>query len=222
MKNFFVKMFKFLGLPFLVLILLVLFEVPQYIIEIMISIWLAFIYLFVLIFLFIKFSPKRIKKFKGSIYDWMEELNDQDENLTTQLKQMNIRYKTIESLLAIKRVVMNTTAGDLEKLKLYKAFYQLSLKESIEDIYYKIIIGLISSASIFVIRDQLVKIEENGYSHLFFIILLIVFSILAFVGVINENKKRVGLLIEIIDICIEEIEEKKKRKHVNLDGEEEF
>ena len=213
MKKFMKFAINFIVIPFAVLFFLTILGVPQKIIEALISILMAFLYGIALVVMFNFLSSKRINKFKGSMYEWMEDLTDSDENLTYQLKRMDIRYKTIDNLMAIKKIMLNATNNNLEKIKLYKAFYSLSLKESTEELYYKIIIGLISSAGVFIIRDQMSKLEDNNFSNLFFIGLLIIFSILAFVGAINDNKKRTGLIIEILEICIEEIEENEKKKN---------
>lgn len=210
-----IKLIKILGLlfivPSVVIILLMMLKVSTVITEMFISLWMGLLYFLTLIKLF-NFHNSRKGKFKGSLYEWMEELSDTDEKLTFQLKRMTTRYKTIENLTAIKEIILKSTNSELKELKLFKAYYTLSLKESTEELYYKIIIGLISSAGVFVIRDQLSKIEGNNPSDLFFIGLMIIFTILAFVGIINENKKSSGLMIELLEICINEIEENNKKK----------
>ncbi|MDN7243974.1 hypothetical protein [Planococcus shenhongbingii] len=196
---------EFIVFPFIGLLILIWLKVPLPVMEFLVSLWMAVLYGIVLMFMFSSLTSRK-STIKGSLFGWMEELTDNDENLTFQLKRVDIRYKTIDNLLAIKETILKATDGNLERLKLYKAFYSLSLKESTEELYYKIIIGLISSVGVFVLRDQVSKVEENKLTDLIFIGLIIVFSILAFVGAINENKKRIGLVIEILEICIEEIE----------------
>lgn len=203
---------KFILLPFIILLLLYFLKIPPLIIEWLISFWMAIVYAMLLSIIFNYGLSKKIN-FRGSLYKWMDELNDRDEELTLKFKSKKPRYKTIDNLLEIKNDFLTATESSLEKLRLYKAFYVLSLKESTEELYYKIMIGFITSLGVVIIRYKLPELDEAELPNTVFIGLIIIFSILAFVSAINNNKKRTGLIIELLGVCIEEIEEKVKREN---------
>jgi|GEM_PF-4153954 len=140
----------------------------------------------------------------------MEELNDNDKSLTQQLNQMNTRYKTIDNLMAIKQIILKNTQYDLKKLKMYKAYYSISLKETVEEVYFKIVMGLLVSVALFLLKSELSQKVDLNYSNAVFIGLIFIFTILAIVGVIMENKKRTSLIVEILEVCIDEIEDEEK------------
>lgn len=169
------------------------------------------IFLFTL-FIFMIFSKGREKKQpkKESLFQWMEELPDFDDHLMSITKVRKAKYKTIDNLKVVKRLIMSLTKRNKETLKLYKAFYSHQSKESSDELYLKTVLVIVPTITLYFIRDYLPKLINENDNILLLIVVFLFITIAAITDRLNHNKKRIGLLIELIDICIEEIEEKKK------------
>lgn len=173
----------------------------------------AFIIFLFTLFIFMIFSEGREKKEpkKKSLFQWMEELPDFDNHLMSVLKGRNAKSKTIDNLKVAKRLIMSLTKKNKETLKLYKAFYANQSKESSDELYLKTILVIIPTITLYFIRDYLPGLVNGNDNILLLIVVFLFITIAAITDRLNHNKKRIGLLIELIKICIEEIEEKEKK-----------
>lgn len=183
---------------------------PKWLVNICATIAIVYMYCALLSLLLINSSKKSKYNKKTSLYEWMDQLTDYDEKLTYQLQKNANKYQTIDNLTSIKLTLMNLTSRNIETLKLYKAYYNQVAKENAEELYFKAALALLSSVAVFSLRDLLAKISLTETHSGFIFILLLFITIAFFSEKLSHNKKRVGLMIEIIDICIEEIEVKDK------------
>ena len=146
------------------------------------------------------------------IYDWMDDPDNDYEHLLTILKSSPAAYKTIDNLKSIKKIIFKQANGEIESLKLYKAFYNQVSKETMEELYFKTALVISSSLAVFVLRDYVSGIGTGSKTVGFVIFFAFLINVAFISQKIVGNKKRIGLLTEILDICIEEIEEKDKEK----------
>jgi hypothetical protein len=205
-----IKIFKFiffaLIVPAIGLWIVIALGSPKWLVNTCATVAIVYMYSSLLFLLLISSSQKGKYNKKTSLYEWMDQLTDYDEKLTYQLQKNANKYQTIDNLTSIKATLMNLTSRN----KLYKAYYNQVAKENAEELYFKAALALLSSVAVFSLRDLLAKISLTE-THSGFIFMLLIFITIAFFSEkLSHNKKRVGLLIEIIDICIEEIEVKDK------------
>lgn len=146
----------------------------------------------------------------------MGELYDSDENLLYQLRAYKVNYKTIDNLNSLKEMILKSSKSDISTLKLYKAFYSNAGKETTNELYFKFFIGLIISFGALKLRDYSSKIKIEGMDDMLFTISVIAITILAVIDTLNQNKKRIELLNDVIDVCIDELEEEEKRKEWSI------
>lgn len=159
------------------------------------------------------FSEGEKKKYskKDSLYQWIEELTDYDNQLLSILKVRKIKYKTIDNLRVVKRLIMSLAKRNKETLKLYKAFYSHQSKESSDELYLKTVLVIFPTITLYFIRDYLPGLINGNDNILLLIVVFLFITIAAITDRLNHNKKRIGLLIDLIEICIVEIEEKEKK-----------
>src|SRR4051794_40116639 len=96
---------------------------PKWVVNTLGTLTVAYVYSTLLFLLLINGTKKRKYDKKASLYEWMDELIDYDENLTYLFTKNNNKYKTIDNLKSIKSTIMSLTKRNIESLKLYKAFY---------------------------------------------------------------------------------------------------
>lgn len=206
------KIFKFIFIaliaPFIVLWGVIELGLPKWVVNTFATLTVAYVYSTLLFLLLINSSKKRKYDKKASLYEWMDQLTDYDEKLTYLFTRSRNKYKTIDNLTAIKSTLMNLTSRKIEILKLYKAFYNQVAKENAEELYFKAALALLSSVAVYLLKDLLAKFSLADTYSGFLFILIIFITIAFFSEKLSYNKKRIGLIIEIIDICIEEIQEK--------------
>jgi len=211
MKSKLFKLIKFacfiLLIPLLIFLTIIELKLPKSVLSVAGTLIVVYMYIAILSILFSVNTKKRKYKKNVSLFEWMDELIDYDEKLTYFFTQIDQKYKTIDNLTLIKSRIMDTTSKNIEQLKLYRAFYNQVIKENAEELYFKAALALLSSVAIYFIKDLLAKFSgADVYSSFLF-----VFVIFITIGVISDklsdNKKRMGLILEIIDICIEELEE---------------
>lgn len=186
------------------------FSFPAIINLIIVDVFIIFLFT---LFIFIIFSKGKEKKEpkKESLFQWMEELPDFDNYLMSILKGRNAKYKTIDNLKVIKRLIMSLTKKNKETLKLYKAFYAHRSKESSDELYLKTILVIIPTITLYFIRDYLPGLVNGNDNILLLILVFLFITIAAITDRLNHNKKRIGLFIDLIEICIEEIEQEEKK-----------
>ncbi len=190
---------------------------------VIIAILVSFIFLLTLLF---PTEPSKNKYNKNtSLYYWMDDLTDYDEFLVYSLKNYNIKYSTIDNLTNIKNMIFKMTNKEKSKLKLYRIFYEQQLKENGESLYLKTILVSLIPIFTLVFRDYFFNI--NTFSIQIMLVFFLFITIAAIGMKLGSNQKRIGIIIGIIDLCIEEIEEenrkmKHKHKHKQREDGEEF
>jgi hypothetical protein len=203
-------------LPLILLISLIIFKVPTVIINIFLTIAVVYGYTVLLFMLFDinnrrgKFNPKK------SIYEWMDDPDDFNEHLVFLLKGMKNKRGSIQNMKAIKEVIQRQSYGKLEELKLYKVYYINLSKESAEELYFKSVLAVLSSIGIFIFREQIGKVTDFNIYSSFLTPLLIFVTIAVITGKLTDNKKRSGLLVDILELCIEEMEKEQKGNNDKL------
>lgn len=182
---------------------------PVIIINILISVVLCILYVSLLLFVFHTSTTKNKYRSDITLYQWMDDLTDFDEGLVYSLKKYNVEYSTINNLNNIKSMLIKLTNNNKSKLKMYRAFYKQQSKETGEELYLKTILVSLIPIGIFVFRDN---IPDQVNIFVISVLLLTVFITIAFISdKLSSNKKRTGILIELIDLCIEEIEDEENR-----------
>lgn len=183
--------------------------VPVIIINILISVVLCILYVSLLLFVFHTSTTKNKYRSDITLYQWMDDLTDFDEGLVSLFKKYNVEYSIINNLNNIKSMLIKLTNNNKAKLKMYRAFYKQQSKETGEELYLKTILVSLIPIGIFIFRDN---IPDQVNIFVVSILLLTVFITIAFISdKLSSNKKRTGILIEIIDLCIEEIEDEENR-----------
>lgn len=211
MKKF--ARFFLIGLvsPSIVTVIAVMIGLEGTALNVVISI--CFIFFFIVFMAYIYRPNSSNKKYKKMyIYDWMDDPDNDYEHLLTILKSSPAAYKTIDNLKSIKKIIFKQANGEIESLKLYKAFYNQVSKETMEELYFKTALVISSSLAVFVLRDYVSGIGTGSKTVGFVIFFAFLINVAFISQKIVGNKKRIGLLTEILDICIEEIEEKDKEK----------
>ncbi|VDG99151.1 Uncharacterised protein [Lysinibacillus sphaericus] len=149
-------------------------------------------------------SDRKTKYNKNmSLYNWLDDLNDFDENLIYLLKNTKISYGTLDNLISVKKILKKQTGSDKDTLKLYRAYYNQKSTESGEELYLKTIMIVILPALIVLPSSGILKLPPTSS-------LLLVIPIFIFVAIISiklvSNKKRHAILVDLIDLCIEDID----------------
>jgi hypothetical protein len=158
----------------------------------------------------VKSGPQKFRK-KESIYVWMDDLSNFDDRLHYLLKNQSVKYSILDNLSIIKENISKYANGNLDNLRLMKAYYLQYSKETSEELYLRTVMGVLVPLLIFFMGKNLPIFKEiTVYS--FFAVLMVVFITIAVItDRLNFNKRRLGITVEIIDICIKEIEDKKKK-----------
>lgn len=216
----FLRIIKFLvlvlGLPFGFLVIFILLGVSPIVVNVLSTMSIAYVYAALLFLLFNLGSKKRKFNKKISLYHWMDELIDYDEPLTYSLKLHRNKYKTIDNMNYIKSVILTLTKGEVETLRLYKVFYSQATKETGEELYFRSVLALFSSVTVYLLKDYISEISKVDINNGFLFVLIIFITIATITGKLSTNKKRDGLILDIIDICIEEIDKKNKTSDANM------
>jgi hypothetical protein len=197
-------------LPLLIILISILLNIPKSFINIIVTLVVTYIYIGVLALIF-NIRPKKYKRRK-SIYDWMDELPDHDEKLTHVLMKQDNKYSTIDNLKIIKKNIYKQTNSNLETLKLYRTFYRQLLKENSDDLYLKSALSFFIPFSLYILKDYQIGISEVSINSRYLSIILIFITIAFIANKLTVNQKRYGLTIEILDLCIEELEYKEKNE----------
>ncbi|SEN68542.1 hypothetical protein SAMN05192533_11769 [Mesobacillus persicus] len=219
MKSSLLNIIKFLyylvGIPGIVLFFFELFHSDTIIMTWVTTFLAIYMYWVILIWITKIEIPLNWIHKKISIYQWLDSLTNHDESLIYPLCTQKVKYTTLENLLTVKNSFIKTTHGNKGTLKLYKAYYRQLSNENSDQVYWTALMTLFSSMVILLVREYILKnsiklsiVESSDY---FLLIMLIVTTIAYMVVQIQRNKKRYGLITDILDICIEEIEEKKDK-----------
>ncbi|MGG0718697.1 hypothetical protein ABE096_14030 [Robertmurraya massiliosenegalensis] len=202
-------------LPILILIFCYAAGVRGDLYNILMLLALSYMYMVLMISLFFASSKKSKFNKKYTLYQWTDELIDYNDRLEYALKHQQLSINTLENLNNIKSILMVITNRKKESLRMYLAYYSQQLKESSEELYLKSVITFLIPISTFVLRDYIPKVEGFETYSFFFVILIIFITIAVISDKLISNKKRIGIIMEIISICIEEIEQEEKKKGEN-------
>lgn len=218
----FFKMIKVISFATVITIVLIFFSfwsnLPVIINIIIFDVFFIIFFTLILTFIFNLKIRKKEYNDKTSLYKWMDELPDRDNHLLANLNSSIASYKTLENLTRLKEIVKKRTNGNLEALKLYKVFYVQSSKEKMEDLYFKSVLLLFPTIGFYLIRDFIPESESSNGNTIFLTMVFILVTIIMISDKLSYNKRRIGLLIEIIDICIEEaLDDKGKAGGKNYD-----
>ncbi|MEH6955115.1 hypothetical protein [Neobacillus drentensis] len=219
MKSIILNIVKFIfyliGIPGLILFFFELFHSPKIIMTWVITLLAIYMYWVILIWITKIEIPLNWIHRKISIYQWLDNLTNHDESLIYLLSSQKVKYKTLENLQIVKNTFINLTRGNKETLKLYKAYYKQLSNENSDQIYWTALMTMFSSLVILVLREYVLKksfeISLVRSSDYFLLIMFIVTTVAYMVAQIQRNKKRYGIITDIIEICIEEIEEKEDK-----------
>lgn len=211
---FFKEIIKYLllvlGIPFGILIASILLGLPSIVVNILGTMSIAYVYGGLLLFILNQGGRKNKFNKRMSLYSWMDELIDYDETLTHLLKIQINKYRVIDNLNIIKSSILRITKGKIETLQLYKAYYNQISKETGEELYFKTILTLLTSVAVYLLKDYITETSNININSGFLFILIVCITVAIIVGKINNSKSRNGLIIEIIDICIDEVRQKEK------------
>lgn len=205
------------GIPFVSFMISWNIKAPQWIINVsFISIMIG-----ILMFMLIVSFPITIKepKYKNNttLYQWLDDLSDFDQKLTSSLKRYYVHYGTLDNLISLKDILKKQSGSDKSVLKMYRAFYNQKLKESGEELYLRTIMISLIPLGILLAKGKVELFVKQPLQVLLLAIFIMIF--LAFISIrLSINKRRNGILIEVIDLCIEEIEDvenQKKEKKTN-------
>lgn len=198
-------------IPFSIVIIINLSNAPVVVKNLITILAAAFMYASLMLVLYsVKSGPQKFRG-KMSVYEWMDDLSNFDDKLHYLLNNQSVKYKTIENLSIIKEIILRCTNGNIDNLRLMKAYYTQYSKETAEELYLRTVMGIFVPLLIFFMGKKLSIFNEfTVYS--FFAVLMVVFITFAVItGRLSYDKKRHGLIIDIIDICIKEIEDKKNK-----------
>ena len=208
-KRHFKNLIIWIGTPSFFLSVAIILAAPAIVINVLIIMVFVFIYIVFLIFVLRGTITQNKYRNDVSLYQWMDDLTDFDEGLTRSLKRYDVKYGTIDNLNNIKFMLIKLTKNSKSTLKMYRAFYKQQSKETGEELYQKTILVSVIPIGLFIFRDYF-QIFNNIF--LFVILYLTIIIFLVFISdKLRSNKKRTGILIEIIDLCIEEIEDEEIR-----------
>ncbi|PIC81048.1 hypothetical protein CSV75_04515 [Sporosarcina sp. P18a] len=167
----------------------------------------TFTYLLKMVYQLLSKKTKYNKKL--SLYSWLDDLSDFDELLVYSLKRQPTSYGTLKNLDNVKGMLVKQTLNDKSTLKMYRIFYSQKLKESGEELYLRTIMIIIIPAVIALFGQKFFEI--NSLEVLTFATITIL--LLAFISMkLSLHKKRNGILVDLIDLCIQEIEDEEKQK----------
>jgi hypothetical protein len=210
-----VLMYVFI-LPMLLFVISVLLNIPQFLKSIITIVVVIYMYIGLLAILFnIQINSKKFKR-KKSIYDWMDELPDYDERLINLLKNQDNKFNTIDNLKFIKDLIYKQTNSNLEKLKLYRTYYQQLIKENSDDIYLKSALSFFIPFSLYLFKDNQLGISEANINSKYLSVFLVFITIAFIANKLIVNQKRYGLTLGILDLCVEEIENKDRTDDIYM------
>jgi hypothetical protein len=224
LKQKFVKIFIKWFFPFLLFLILAFFTVflpyYQYILTALFFL-LTNYYLFILFN--ISFGEKKINK--DSLYVWLDQLDGGKDLLLFLLKE-NKQNNVIKNLLTVSDYFYQSF--DYKELKLLRGYFRTLDEEGPLQMIIKTIIGILISIIIWGITKghflEIVKVDVDPNEldihptyFSFWIMITIIFEILlifsVFIKDYFENKKRNKMILEILDVCIEGIEQKEQQKN---------
>ncbi|AQU77057.1 hypothetical protein [Priestia megaterium] len=216
MKKFFKFFYKIilpLILTILIVVLIYLFNVNKGMYILIAIINLLGIY-YLSLFILGLFS---IGKEPESLYSWLDSLNGGEELLLKLFSNETEERCVVLNLERAYSKIMGLTGHNLNKLRLLRAYYKVKSEEDAVDVIFKAILGIfvtilvwgISRGIIWTFASTNLRIHNPYVSETYAIgwsfALIIWVIMLFFVTWIRDyfnGKKRIKLIVEILDACI--------------------
>lgn len=158
-----------------------------------------------------------IGKEPKSLYSWLDSL-DNGEKLLMELFSREKDNKCI--VLNLERAyskIMGLTGHNLNKLRLLKAYYKIKSEEDAVDVIFKAILGIFitilgwgisrgiiwtyASSNLSTYDAYVSKTYAVGWNFAFIIWVILVFFA-AWIRDYFNGKRRIKLIVEILDVCI--------------------
>ena len=216
MKKIFGIFYKLI-LPFILAILIVvliyLFNVNKgmYILTAIINLLsMYYLSLFILGLFSIGKEPK-------SLYSWLDSLNGGEELLFKLFSGETEEKCVVLNLERAYSKIMGLTGHNLNKLKLLRAYYKIKTEEDAVDVVFKAILSIsvtilvwgITKGIIWTFASTNLRIHDSyvsetyatGWSFALAIWVIILFFV-SWIGDYFNGKKRIKLIVEILDVCI--------------------
>lgn len=162
---------------------------------------------FVKLFVFYRKRPK-------NIWEWMGKYNEIEE--IKELLSSNSNNDTMVNLLKIKEELILKYRNNPDRLKLIKAHYVVDSKDDYDKTFVGVVISVSVGLLIFGIRELILNSKVlivpffDKINTITFTIILVLIGLAVIINDTLKEKKRVNLLIELIQNALDEIKEMKK------------
>lgn len=160
---------------------------------------------------------------KVTLFRWSEG-NDVPERFFYGILKVDISEDPVKNMDSIKKRIKDTCSGDLSKLKLLKAYVERSMSNNIIDRFWSIFFGVLIATITSIFNDLSTEDKFINFIHsyitgsttnifnitnvisylTYFLIFLIFFGYTW--SIFTRDRRRLNLLIKIIDVAISEIE----------------
>ncbi|TPF14232.1 hypothetical protein [Priestia megaterium] len=155
-----------------------------------------------------------------SLYSWLDSLNGGESLLIELFSDEKEERCIVLNLERVYSKIMGLTKHNLHKLRLLRAYYRIKSEEDAVDVIFKAILGVfvtilvwgISRGIIWTfastnlsIYDSVSKNYTIGWRFAFIMWVIIVFFA-AWIRDYFNGKKRIKLIVEILDVCIKNSE----------------
>ncbi|MCY8486031.1 hypothetical protein MOC97_11165 [Bacillus atrophaeus] len=162
-----------------------------------------------------------VRKPAANLFEWMDRLKEyRTEKFVERLQKQDVSESLLENLEAVKRHLLIYTKSDINKLRMLRAYVRAHRLESSLDIVLRAIITLLPGPiMVFILGNNsfrnYFKIDVSDASNQLISVLSVLSAIVAIFYIIillsfafRTNKKRLKLIEEMIDVCIDELENK--------------
>lgn len=170
------------------------------------------------------FFKKRRKKKKISLFNWTNYIQDVEEDIKKLIGHKKASNNIIDSIDDIKQQIHLYFQRDKQKMKKFKAYLNVVEKDSTLIAFQTFLLAMLSAGFVsvvatgnvkWIIRNYVMpKIEGELLGDFYYtagFIFLILFITIIVGFIMNyTDKTRVRILQEVMDLCIDEIEEGKK------------
>jgi hypothetical protein len=170
------------------------------------EILLIITYLYLMYIMTILMIPGIFKEI--TIYSWMDE-NSHGDNFLRENLMIRTHKDLLSNLEIIKKELIHYTNSDQNKLKLLRANFKSLQNESIEQNYYKIILGFIILIVINFLTRNTDLFVNFGFDLANIILIFSLFwffliFVISFLKHQHSGKRRITLVYEILDELIED------------------
>jgi len=157
---------------------------------------------------FIKSLVKR--KDKNSLYDWLDTLGETDTLLESLFLDIKINKEVLINLEIVYNKINILTGFKKKKIKLLRAYFRAINEEGPLQFYNKTILGIVSPLVVIGISKGVFKLLNTNLILLWGVSLIvsIVGTTILVIFILDhfKNKKRNKIILEILNVCIEELD----------------